>query len=248
MWTSKGRSGYGDTNLDGTYDDVILGVSPNGRQYRNEATLEQRDLSGWAYWNLRKQSTPEQEVPEALYARNETESMSHTLKNGQANLLKYADPVAVRKPASKVNIKDRILPQKRRVDSLTAQMVELESEYKAGKLSIQDYSLYRDIVSAKRDRAIVLLDRAMKVKPIRTETDEDSAQDGLEYTPSSGFSPQPNDGYASEEYEAVGVEFIDSLSNGNMFKSFLKNACVITRKVIHYKHKMSSYLNELKAV
>ena len=69
MWTSKGRSGYGDTNLDGTYDDVILGVSPNGRQYRNEATLEQRDLSGWAYWNIRKQSTPEQEVQRSLSTR-----------------------------------------------------------------------------------------------------------------------------------------------------------------------------------
>lgn len=76
----------------------------------------------------------------------------------------------------------------------------------------------------------------------------DSAQVQAEYTPSSGFSPQPNDGYASEEYEEIGVEFIDSLSNGNMFKSFLKNACIITRKVVHYKHKISSYLNTLKEV
>ena len=248
MWNDKGRSGYGDTNLDGTYDDVILGVSPNGRQYRNEATLETRNLSGAAYWNLRKQNTPEQEIPEALYARNETESMSHTLANGRANLAKYADPIVVRKATSKVNIKDKILPQKRRVDSLTAQMIELESEYKAGKMSIQDYSLYRDIVSAKRDRAIVLLDRAMKVKPIRSETDGDSAQDSLEYTPSSGFSPQPNDGYASEEYEAVGVRFIDELSNENSLKGVLKFSCKAIRKVVQFSHKARAYWQELKEV
>lgn len=248
MWQDKGRSGYGDTNLDGTYDDVILGVSPNGRQYRNEATLEQRDLSGWAYWNLRKQITPEQEIPEALYARNETEAMSHTLKNGQANLLKYADPVAVRKPASRVNIKDRILPQKRRVDSLTGQMVELESEYKAGKLSIQDYSLYRNIVSAKRDRAIVLLDRAMKVKPIRSETDEDSAQDGLEHNPPSGFSAQDDDGYTSEEYTACGVRFIDELSNQNSLKGVLKFSCKAIRGLVRFSSATKRYIKTLSEV
>lgn len=74
----------------------------------------------------------------------------------------------------------------------------------------------------------------------------DSAQVQAEYTPSSGFSPQPNDGYASEEYEAVGVRFIDELSETNSFKSFLKNTCKAFKLAVHYKHKMSSYLQTLK--
>lgn len=243
MWTSKGRSGYGDTNLDGTYDDVVLGVSPNGRQYRNESTLEMRNLSGAAYWSLRKQITPEQEIPEALYARNETEAMSHTLANGQANLLKYADPAVVKK-TTKVSIKQRILPQASRVDKLRSEAIELEIAFKAGEFSAEEYTLLREVAFKKLRRAEELLKKAITPVQKAEETDEDSA----EYTPSSGFSPQPNDGYASEEYEAVGVRFIDELSNQNMFKSFLKSACIITQKVIHYKHKMSSYLNELKAV
>lgn len=245
MWTSKGRSGYGDTNLDGTYDDVILGVSPNGRQYRNEATLETRSLSGHDYWHLRKQITPEQEIPEALYARNETEAMSHTLANGQANLLKYADPVVVKKP-TKVPLKARILPQSVRVDKLRSEAIELEAAFKAGEFSAEEYTLLRSVAFRKLHRAEELLKKAITPIQKAEEIDEDSAQDGLEYTPSSGFSPQPNDGYGSEEYEAVGVVWIDELSETNTFKSFLKNTCIITRKVIHYKHKISSYLNTLK--
>lgn len=168
----------------------------------------------------------------------------HFNRDGSANVNLYSEETALAKKKSSVSITDRILPQKRRVDSLTAQMVELESEYKAGKMSIQDYSLYRDIVSAKRDRTIVLLDRARKVKPIRSETDEDS----VEYTPSSGFSPSPNDGYASEEYEEIRVVWIDSLSSNNSFKKPLKIACTLIKTAVHWSHKARSYWNELKAV
>ena len=168
----------------------------------------------------------------------------HFNRDGSANVNLYSEETALAKKKSPVSITDRILPQKRRVDSLTAQMVELELEYKAGKMSIQDYSLYRDIVSAKRDRAIVLLDRAMKVKPIRSESYEDSDIS----TPSSGLSHEANDGYASEGYEEIGVRFIDELSSTNSLKNILKKACIVTRKVIYYKHKISSYLQTLKEV
>lgn len=247
MWKGKGRSGYGESSTLGDYDDWSC-LSRNGKQWKNPITMQTRDLSGADYWHMRKQLTDSYDVPEELHAVNETVSLAHTLPSGKANLAAYGDPAPVRKPTSKVSIKDKILPQKRRVDSLTAQMVELESEYKAGKMSIADYSLYRDIVSAKRDRAIVLLDRAMKVKPIRPETDEDSAQVQAEYAPSRSFSPSSNDGYASEEYEAVGVEFIDQLSETNSLKSLLKFSCKAVRKAVHFKHKAARYLNELKEV
>lgn len=168
----------------------------------------------------------------------------HFNRDGSANVNLYSEETALAKKKSSVSITDRILPQKRRVDSLTAQMVELESEYKTGKMSIQDYSLYRDIVSAKRDRAEVLLQKALSVRPIRSETDEDSAQVQAEYA----FSPQPNDGYASEEYEEIGVRFIDELSDGNSLKGVLKFSCKAIRKAVQFKHKAARYLNELKEV
>lgn len=243
MWKGKGRSGYGESSTLGDYDDWSC-LSRNGKQWKNPITLQTRDLSGADYWHMRKQLTDSYDVPEELHAVNETVSLAHVLPSGKANLAAYGDPVVVRKPISKVSIKDKILPQKRRVDSLTAQMIELESEYKAGKMSIQDYSLYRDIVSAKRDRATVLLDRAMKVKPIRSETDEDEVE--TYYT--NDDNAQPTDGYASEEYEAVGVEFIDQLSETNSLKSLLKFSCKAVRKAVHFKHKAARYLNELKEV
>lgn len=243
MWNDKGRSGYGDTNLDGTYDDVILGASPNGRQYRNEATLEQRDLSGWAYWHLRKQIKPEQEIPEALYARNETEAMSHTLANGQANLLKYADPVVVKK-STKVPLKTRILPQASRVDKLRSEAIELEAAFKAGEFTREEYTLLRSVAFRKLHRAEELLRKAITPVQKEEETDEDS----LEYTPSSGFSPQPNYGYASEEFDDCGVRFIDELSPNNSFRKPLKIACTLIKTAVHWSHKARSYWNELKAV
>lgn len=247
MWNDKGRSGYGDTNLDGTYDDVILGVSPNGRQYRNEATLEQRDLSGWAYWNLRKQTTPEQEIPEALYARNETESMSHTLKNGRANLAKYADPVVVRK-STKVPLKNRILPQSARVEKLRSEAIELEAAFKAGEFSAEEYTLLRSVAFKKLHRAEELLKKAITPVPKSSETDEDSAQVQAEYAPSSGFSPQPNDGDGVEEYEEIGVVWIDDLSPTNSLKGFLKMSCKVVKTSIEWHNRTKAYIQTLKEI
>lgn len=158
MWTSKGRSGYGDSTIGGDYDSWD-GISPNGRQYKNEATMETRDLSGADYWHLRKQNRPTEQIPAEL----------HMLKNGKANINAYADKEAVKKPASKVSIKHKILPQAARVERLTQQMRDLVVSYKAGEMDINEYSLLLDILSAKKDRAEVLLKKALAQKPIRED-------------------------------------------------------------------------------
>lgn len=177
---------------------------------------------------------------------------SHTLPNGNANLQSYSDEaigLAIgEKNKPKISIQDKILPQKRRLNTLYLQMQELEDAYKSGEMGIDAYSLYRDIIVAKIQRQEVLYKRAASIKPKSLETDEDSAQDGLEYTPSSGFSPQPNDGYTSEGYEAVGVRFIDELSNQNSLKGLLKFSCKAIRKVVQFSHKAAAYYRTLKEV
>ena len=231
MWGSKGRSGYGDSTIGGDYGSWD-GVSPNGRQYKNEATMETRDLSGADYWHLRKQNRPTEEIPAELH-----------MLNGKANIDVYGrldEP----KKTTKVPLRNRILPQSARVDKLRSEAIELELAFKAGEFTPEEYTLLRSVAFKKLHRAEELLKKAITPVQKEEETDEDS---GLFHT-SSGFSPQPNDGYASEEYEDVGVEFIDQLSETNTFKSFLKSACMITRKVIHLSHKARSYWNELKAV
>ena len=247
MWGSTGRSGYGDVNLDGTYDDVVLGVSPNGRQYRNEATLETRALSGHDYWHLRKQMTPEKEIPEALYARNETESMSHTLANGQANLAKYADPIVVRK-ATKVPLKQRILPQATRVDKLRSEAIELEAAFKAGEFSAEEYTLLREVAFKKYNRAQELLKRA--VKPV--EKVEETSEDEEEIRYSSSSTPSDNNGHGESYSSPIGgsffAEVVDGLSETNSLKSFLKMSCKVVRKAVQFKHKVKAYYQTLKEV
>lgn len=236
MWGSKGRSGYGDSTIGGDYDSWD-GISPNGRQYRNEATMETRDLSGADYWHCRKQNRPTEEIPAELH-----------MLNGKANIDVYGRLDEPKKPASKVSIKDKILPQFKRLSVLRDQMIELESSYRAGEMSISEYSLLRDIIVAKIQRQEVLYKRAASVKPKSSETDEDSTQDGLEYTTSSGFSPQDDDGYASEVYDAVGVEFIDSLSSGNSFKKILQKGCKGVRTLVRWHQASKRYIQTLREV
>lgn len=162
MWTSKGRSGYGDSTLGGDYDSWD-GISPNGRQYKNEATMETRDLSGADYWHLRKQNRPTETIPAEL----------HMLKNGKANINAYAEPEKAVKPTSKVSIKHRILPQVARVEKLTTQMQELCQAYKAGEMDIKEYSMLLAVISQKRDRAVELLDKA-KGLPTKPKNQDES--------------------------------------------------------------------------
>lgn len=154
MWTSKGRSGYGDSTLGGDYDSWD-GISPNGRQYKNEATMETRDLSGADYWHLRKQNRPTEAIPAEL----------HMLKNGKANINAYAEPEKVVKPASKVSLKDRILPQQKRVSVLTQQMRDLCAEYKQGMHTPEEYTMLLQVLVTKRARAEQLLAKAINVQP-----------------------------------------------------------------------------------
>lgn len=175
---------------------------------------------------------------------------SHTLPNGNANLQSYSDEaigLAIgEKNKPKISIQDKILPQKRRLNTLYLQMQELEDAYKSGEMGIDAYSLYRDIIVAKIQRQEVLYKRASSVKPRSLETDEDSAQDGLEYTTASGFIPQPNDGYASEEYEEIGVRFIDELSNENSLKGVLKFSCKAIRGLVRFSSATKRYIKTLQ--
>jgi len=241
MWQSKGRSGYGDSTLQGDYDDW-QGLSRNGRQWKSEATHLTRSLSGHDYWHLRKQIRPTEEIPQDMYAVNDTANLAHTLPNGKANLLAYADPTPVRKPVTKVSIEDKILPQKKRLNTLRSQMIELEQSYRNKEMSIEKYSLLRDCLVAKLQRAEVLYRKAVAQKPVQMP--EDTAE--TLYT--NYFSPEPNDGYASEEYEEIGVVWIDSLSSGNSFKKILQVTCKATRKLVEFKHKVKAYYQTLKEV
>lgn len=95
----------------------------------------------------------------------------HFTKNGMANTDLYADEPKQKKPS--VHIRDKILPQQRRVITLTNQMKELVNEYQKGNIDIDEYSLLLSVVSAKRDRAIKLISKAKSVRaPFEIEEEE----------------------------------------------------------------------------
>ena len=95
----------------------------------------------------------------------------HFTKNGMANTDLYADEPKQKKPS--VHIRDRILPQQKRVTTLTNQMRDLVAEYKAGNIDIEEYSMLLSVISAKRERSIHLLAKAKSVRaPFEIEKEE----------------------------------------------------------------------------
>ncbi len=126
MWTGKGRSGIGDTNIQGTWEDWD-GLSPNGRQYKNAITQETRNLSGQEYWNARKADYPKQE-PEVW-------------KNGMANIKAFGDPVTKPKaPAKKKSAFESIMLADKNYERLCALSEQLDQELDAGH--IPDFESY----------------------------------------------------------------------------------------------------------
>ncbi len=92
--------------------------------------------------------------------------------NGKANLDKYGDNTEKKKPS--IHIRDRILPQQKRVITLTNQMKDLVAEYKAGNIDIDEYSMLLSVISSKRSRAVELLAKAKSVRATFEIEDEEA--------------------------------------------------------------------------
>lgn len=97
-------------------------------------------------------------------------------RNGKPNFEGFSDEaIEARKPKKKssISIQDRILPQARRVTTLTNQMKDLVAEYQKGNIDIDEYSMLLSIVSQKRSRAEQLLEKAKSVRaPFEMEEEE----------------------------------------------------------------------------
>lgn len=241
MWKGQGRSGYGESSTGGDYDDWSC-LSRNGRQWKNPATMLTRDLSGADYWHTRKQMTDSYDVPLEVYAENDTVNLAHTLPNGKANLLAYADKPAPTKKVTKVPLKSRILPQAARVEKLRSEILELETAYRAGEFSLNDYSLLRDVAFAKLQRAEVLYKKAISVKPIKTEDEYEEVGE------KSAYSTCDVDYTHTEAATSCGVSWIDALSSENSLKNILKKACAINRTLVRYSQATKRYIKTLSEV
>jgi len=183
MWKGQGRSGYGDSATVGDYDDWSC-LSRNGRQWKNPSTMLTRDLSGADYWHVRKQITDSYDVPLEIYAENDTVNLSHTLPNGKANLLAYADPVVRTKKSTKIPLKQRIIPQLSRLDKLNAEILELEKAYRSGEYSPEEYTILRNVAFARKERAEVLYKKAINTQRATDKDEEEYYTNSYDNSPS----------------------------------------------------------------
>lgn len=168
---------------------------------------------------------------------------------GNANTSAFSDAaIAERtggKKQSKVSLRDRILPQSKRLDTLTAQIKELENEYRQGKMDIEEYSMLRAVLFAKKEKAWILYCKAVGMPPVDTSENEeetpkvngqtvfhldDVCVDNVTHNPINGGS------------------FMASISDDNFFKAVAQKACKLRETALEYKHKVSKYINQLKAV
>lgn len=159
-------------------------------------------------------------------------------RNGRARVEAFSDDaIETRKNARKTSVplKSRILPQFARLEKLTAEIIELEQAYRKGEFTPEEYTLLRSVAFKKRDRAQVLLNKAISVRPNTPENIDESEEFGVEYATQNSVTE-----------DTCGVAWVDELSSENCFKSFLKNTCKAFKLAVDYKHKTSSYLQTLK--
>jgi hypothetical protein len=169
---------------------------------------------------------------------------------GNANVSAFSDEaIAARngvKKASAISIQDKILPQKKRLNTLRSQMIDLEREYKTTNMSISEYSVLRDVLVAKVQRAEVLYRKAIAQKPIQMPEDE-----AISYV-NSFSNHSDNDGHGESYSSPVGVSFfaevIDELSNDNSLKSFLKMSCRVIRGLVRFSSATKRYIKTLSEV
>lgn len=233
MWTSTGRSGFGNSTIGGDYDSWD-GLSINGKQYRNEATMETRDLSGADYWHLRKQNRPTEAIPANL----------HMLSKDRANIEAYAQLDQPVKKAPKISIEDKILPQAKRVRTLTQQLIELEEAKKAG-MDVNKYSKLRDILICKRQRAEVLLQKALSVKPSQSE--DLDLEDTQEFSTESYEDSVENGSRGDDNCEEC-PQWLKTVSEENSVKKVIVKGCRAWKKAVQLSQAARNYYSTLKAL
>lgn len=185
------------------------------------------------------------------YRGDRSVDFSTFTKSGRARVEAFSDEALEankEKRKTSIPLTERILPQAKRLNLLTDQMRELEIEYKSGKMSIQSYTLYRDILSVKRSRAEQLLKKVLSVKPQQQEddyypdetphfTEENQHQNGDRHT----GSPTP-------QHKDCGVLWVDELPPENSLKKPLQIACALISTAVRWTHATKRYIKTLQEV
>lgn len=176
---------------------------------------------------------------EQIGQRGRNSGRVHFNPDGSACVASYGDDEPATKRKTSIPLSDRILPQAKRVRVLTEQLIELESEHKAG-MDVNQYSLLRDVLIAKRDRAQVLYLKASSVKPVRNddETDEFNGENDYE-------SCETDYTYATLQGTDKS-SFVGQLSRTNIFRKPVEKAIHGYRILVRWSQQAKAYYRTLK--
>lgn len=163
---------------------------------------------------------------------------SHFLKNGQANTAKYGDNIeASVKRKTSIPLRQRILPQESRLNTLDTQIEELNQEYNSNRMSYDEYAQLKTILQRKRDRAWELY---VKAGGVAQKIDE-SEEFGVEYATQNRVT-ELGCGVS------CGVAWVDELSSKNTFKKVLQKTCKASRTLVKLSQQAKAYYQTLKEV
>ena len=218
MWTGKGRSGIGDTNIQGTWEDWD-GLSPNGRQYKNAITQETRNLTGQEYWNARKADYPSQETD--------------VWKDGKANIAGFSDTVSKPKTTKKVDAFSSIMLADRNYSRLCGLSEQLDVELDQGLIDLESWAAARRNIDNRLTKA---WERVLKERPELIEQ-EQYVDEPLDFTLDIEHSRTLTIDYSVLPSDSV----FSSLKDDNFFKQC---ACFV---LTSYKA-VSTILNNTKEI
>ena len=170
----------------------------------------------------------------------------HFNRDGSANTELYSEETALAKKKTSVPLKSRILPQLSRVEKLRSEILELETAYRAGEFSLEEYSVYRDVAFARLQRAEVLYKKAIAAKPIKTE--EEYEEDTQQVEAETTYSTYDVHYSHTEVTPCCGVSWIDDLSPRNSFKKILQITCKTTKALVRYTQATKRYIKTLQEV
>jgi len=166
-------------------------------------------------------------------------------QHGRANVDWFSDEqIALRaaKKAPTVSIKDKILPQFKRLNVLQSQMLELEQSYKAGEMNISEYSILRDCLVAKKERAEVLYRKAISVKPKSYEEDRVDLYSEL---------PQDEVVYEVNSRDTSTIRtgtWVDDLPASNSLKLPLQKTLQVVQTLVKWHQATKRYYKSLQEV
>lgn len=159
-------------------------------------------------------------------------------KRGRARVEAFSDQAidSLKKRKTSIPLRQRILPQEVRLNTLDTQIEELNQEYNSNRMPHVEYVQLKTILDKKRARAWELYVKAGGVVQESIEDEELPIE----------LACETNDSHSANS--VCGVAIIDDLSDENCLKVFLQKACTTAKTLVKWCQRAKAYYQTLKEI